>query len=332
MASRIIGFTSLGIAGCREFVTVLRRQIFDPIGRALLRIPLVLLLVRTGREMGRDDATHMAAGVAYYAILSLFPLTVGLLFIFSLMLGAGSFEDDLVDFFETYLPGTSDLLAHNINAVQGVSGLLGVIGVIGLFWTASAMFGAISRAVNRAWDIHEDRPFYIDKVRNILMSCGVGLLFLTSMAATTSLQVLGRVDLPGVGRMEWLEHGGIYVITRPLPFIFTLSIFLLIYRYVPNTVTRWRHIWPGAIFAAIAFEVGKNLFVYYLENFADYAKVYGSLGSVVAFLAWTYISALILIAGAELSSEYGRMRQGIGQGRPVDPNRRPRRGQARRLD
>ena len=306
------------------------RQIFNPIGRMLLSIPVVLLIFRTVREMGRDDATHMAAGVAYYAILSLFPLTVGLIFVLSLLLNSDSFQDDLVDFFETYLPGSNELLAHNINAVKDVSGFLGVIGVIGLFWTASAMFGAISRAVNRAWDVHEDRPFYIDKVRNLLMAVGVGALFLTSMAFTTSLQILGRVDVPGIGRLEWLEHGGINLLTRPLPFIFTLIIFLMVYKHVPNTETRWRYIWPGAVVAALAFEVGKSLFVYYLENFADYAKVYGSLGSAVAFLAWTYISALILIAGAELSSEYGRMSQGVGQGRLVE--RRPRRGQARRVD
>ena len=306
------------------------RQIFNPIGRMLLSIPVVLLILRTVREMGRDDATHMAAGVAYYAILSLFPLTVGLLFVFSLILGSGSFEDELVDFFQTYFPGSDELLAQNIQAVQGVRGVLGVIGVIGLFWTASAMFGAISRAVNRAWDIHEDRPFYIDKVRNLLMSCGVGMLFLMSVSATAFLQILGRIDLPGLGRLDFLEHGGINLLTRPLPFIFTLCIFLMVYRYVPNTQTYWRYIWPGALVAAIAFEVGKSLFVFYLENFADYAKVYGSLGSVVAFLAWTYISALILIAGAELSSEYGRMSQGVGQGRLVE--RRPRRGQARRVD
>ena len=306
------------------------RQIFNPIGRMLLSIPVVLLILRTVREMGRDDATHMAAGVAYYAILSLFPLTVGLLFVFSLILGSGSFEDELVDFFQTYFPGSDELLAQNIQAVQGVRGVLGVIGVIGLFWTASAMFGAISRAVNRAWDIHEDRPFYIDKVRNLLMSCGVGMLFLMSVSATAFLQILGRIDLPGLGRLDFLEHGGINLLTRPLPFIFTICIFLMVYRYVPNTQTHWRYIWPGALVAAIAFEVGKSLFVFYLENFADYAKVYGSLGSVVAFLAWTYISALILIAGAELSSEYGRMSQGVGQGRLVE--RRPRRGQARRVD
>ena len=309
----------------------LHRRIFDPIRWTLLKLPPVILLLRTVREMGQDDATHMAAGVAYYAILSLFPLTVGLLFVFSLLLGSGSFEDDLVEFFETYLPGSNELLAHNINAVKDVSGLLGVIGVIGLFWTASAMFGAISRAVNRAWDVHEDRPFYLDKARNLLMSMAVGALFLTSMAFTTSLQILGGVDVPGLGRLEFLEHGGINLLTRSLPFIFTLTIFLMIYKYVPNTQTRWRYIWPGAVVAALAFEVGKNLFVFYLENFADYAKIYGSLGSVVAFLAWTYISAFILIAGAELSSEYGRMRQGVGQGRLVQ-RQRPRKGQARRVD
>ena len=306
------------------------RRIVSPIGRMLLEIPAVLLIVRTVREMGRDDATHMAAGVAYYAILSLFPLTIGLLFVLNLVLGSRTIEADLVDFFQTYLPGSNELLGSNIQAVEGVHGFLGVIGIIALFWTASAMFGAISRAVNRAWDVHQDRPFYIDKVRNLAMSCGVGLLFLISMVATASLQILERIDVPGVGRLEFLEHNGINLLTRTLPFIFTLGIFLIVYKFVPNTETRWRHIWLGAVVAAVAFEVGKSIFIYYLEHFADYAKVYGSLGSVVAFLAWTYISALILIAGAELASEYGRMRMGVGQGRLIE--RRPRRDEARRVD
>lgn len=294
------------------------RQVVDRIRRRLVQIPIVLLMVRTAQEMGDDDATHMAAGVAYYAIWSLFPLTVGLLFVLSLVLASQSVEEEIVKFFETYLPGSDELLTQNIQAIQNVRGFLGFFGLIGLFWTASAMFGAISRAVNRAWDVHRNRPFYVDKVRNLLMSLAVGVLFLTSMGFTTGLQILGDVDIPGVGRLAFLEHDGANLLARPLPFIFTLTIFLVLYKYVPYTVTHWRYVWPGALVAGIAFEVGKSMFVYYLDNFADYAKIYGSLGSVVAFLGWTYISALILIAGAELSSEYGRMRQGVGRGQLVE--------------
>ena len=276
--------------------------------------------------MGHDDATHMAAGVAYYAVLSFFPLTIGLMFVFSLVLESDTVETELFEFFQTYLPGTADILGDNVQSVENIRGILGVLGVLGLFWTASALFGAISRAVDRAWDVHEDRPFYIAKLRHIAMSMAVGLLFLLSLGATGSLQVLSNLETGGVGMFE---HDYIKLVTRVLPFVFTLAIFLVIYKYVPNTKTHWRYIWPGALLAAIIFEVCKNLFVFYLDNFANYAKVYGSLGAVIAFLGWTYISSFILILGAEFSSEYERMREGVGQGRLVAGQSRRRTGRRR---
>ena len=289
----------------------------------LLEIPVFVLATRTIRELSDDDATHMAAGVAYYAILSLFPMTVGLIALFSLVLESGGVRTQLLDFFQTYLPGSAGALETNIQAVGKVRGVLGFLSVVGLFWTASTVFGAISRAVNRAWDIHRDPPFYLAKLRHLGMALSVGILFLMSLSTTTAVQLLGEVDLPEVGQLSFLENYSISMLTRPLPFLFTLSIFFLIYKFVPNTPTRWRYIWLGALLAAVAFEVSKSLFVFYLEHLADYEKVYGSLGSVVALLVWTYLSAFIMIVGAEISSEYGRMREQVEQGRLIADRDRP---------
>ena len=192
-----------------------------------------------------------------------------------------------------------------------------MVSFLGLFWSASLLFGAITRVVNRAWDIHQDRPFYIDKLRHILMAFCVAPLFLMSVGTTASLHILATHDVPVIGRVDWLDNNVINIITRPLPFIFTLSIFLLIYKFTPNTKTYWRYIWPGALLGAVLFEVFKSIFVFYLDNFADYERVYGSLASVIILLAWTYFSGLILIAGAEFSSEYERMRLGVERGRVI---------------
>jgi membrane protein len=289
----------------------------------LLEIPVFVLAMRTIRELSDDDATHMAAGVAYYAILSLFPMTLGLIAVLSFVLESGDVKVQLLAFFQTYLPGSTGALEANIQAVGKIRGVLGFLSIVGLFWTASTVFGAISRAVNRAWDLHRDPPFYLAKLRHIGMAFSVGLLFLMSLATTAAVQVLGAVDLPEVGQLGFLESDAISILTRPLPFLFTLSIFLLIYKFVPNTPTRWRYIWPGALLAAIAFEVSKSVFVFYLENFAAYEKVYGSLGSVIALLVWTYLSAFILIVGAEIASEYGRMLEQVEQGRLIADRDRP---------
>ena len=287
------------------------------LGRKLDSIPIVHLFYRTVKEMGADDATHMAAGVAYYAMLSLFPLTVGLISLLGLVLDPAALEGEIIGFFQTYLPGSKELLAANINATGNIRGFLGVVSFLGLFWSASLLFGAITRAVNRAWDIHQDRPFYIDKLRHIVMAFSVAPMFLMSFSTTATLQFIGTHDIPVIGRVEFLDHDVINLLTRPLPFLFSLTIFLMIYKFTPNTQTYWRYIWPGALLAAVMFEVSKSIFIFYLDNFADYERVYGSLASVIILLGWTYISSLILITGAEFSSEYERMRLGVERGRVI---------------
>ena len=293
------------------------RQTAQPIADRLLAIPAIALIVRTAQEVSDDDATHMAAGVAYYAILSLFPLMLGLIALLGMFIESESVRAQLFDFFHTHLPASTDELEDNVEAIADLRGPLGILGILGLFWTASAIFGGITRAVNRAWDVHKDRPFYVSKLRSMAMAMGVSLLFLTSVSLTNAIEALGNIDLPGVGRPIFLENNVINVVIRALPFAFSLCIFMLIYKYLPNTAVRWKYVWPGAILAAVAFEISKNLFVFYLHNFADYEKVYGSLGSVIALLVWIYVSAFILIVGAEFSSEYGRMREGIERGKNV---------------
>ncbi len=293
------------------------------VARRLDEIPLFHLAYRTAREMSDDDATHMAAGLAYYAVLSLFPLSIGLISLLGMILESETAKTEIVGFLESYLPGSGDLLAANAANSWQVRGLLGIISFLGLFWSASLLFGAISRSVNRAWDIHRDRPFYIDKVRHIAMAFSVAPLFLMSIGTTTVLHTVGTVQIPLVGEVDLLNDYGINVLTRLVPLVFTVTIFLLIYKLTPNTRTYWRYIFPGALVAGILFEVAKSTFALYLDNFANYEKVYGSLASVVIMLAWTYFSGLILIAGAEFASEYERVERGVERGQVITDHHLP---------
>ena len=271
---------------------------------------------RTWRELGDDFAVDLAASIAYYALLSLFPLAIGLVSLFSLILEADVVETEVFAFFHSYLPGSEGIFAANVEAVENIRGLLGIISAVGLLWSSSLLFGAISRAVNRAWDIPYDRPFYIEKPRHFVMVFSVTPLLVLSVVSTTGLQVLGNEEWPVVGRLSFLEHNGINTLARPLPFVFSLAIFLLIYKYAPYARTYWRYIWPGALAAALLFDLGKSLFVWYLENYAAYERIYGALASVIVLLAWTYMSGLIVVIGAEVSSEYQRMRLGQLRGQP----------------
>ncbi|MCH8225653.1 MAG: YihY/virulence factor BrkB family protein [Chloroflexi bacterium] len=275
-----------------------------------VRNRFITLALRVIREMKDDDATHLAAGVAYYAMFSLFPLLLGFLAISGLVLNSEGLEQKFMDFVTDNLPGSEQIVKENVGQVVRFRGLLGIGAFIGLLWSASAVFGAINRAVNRAWDIRQDRPFYIAKPRQLAMALGVGILFLLSTSATSAIQVFTDPsrDLGVPGQDFLLGIGLGHLALRMVPWAMTLLIFLMVYRFLPDCKTYWRFIWPGAVVASVLFEVAKSLFVWYLNNIATYDQVYGSLTSVMALLFWIYISALILILGAEISSEYGRMR------------------------
>ena len=193
-------------------------------------------------------------------------------------------------------------------------GAIGVFSVIGLLWSASAVFGAIARAVNRAWDVHKDWPIYVGKPRQLLMAAAVAVLFAISVGAAALLRMAGLASETEVAGSGLASETLGRLFLQAVSFVMTLAIFLVVYKFLPNTKTYWRFIWPGAILGALLFEVSKNLFLIYVNGFSNFENVYGSLAPVIALLLWVYVSSFILILGAELSSEYGRLKSGVDRG------------------
>ena len=194
------------------------------------------------------------------------------------------------------------MLEQNIEGVIQLRGALGFLSLFGLFWSGSAMFGAINRAINRASNIRQERSFLIRKLRDVFMALIVGILILLSLGMTTVFTMLSDTSLPVTGIV--IDFAAII-----LAFLLNGAIFLLLYKLIPNIKTYWRYVWPGAVLAAVFFEVAKIVFLIYLSRFAHYELVYGSVGSVIILLLWIYISALILIIGAEFNYQYGLMRK-----------------------
>lgn len=290
------------------------RRVLHVARERIYRVFVIRLIVRTFQEMSADDATHMAAGVAYYVLFSLFPLILGLIAILSFFLEDTSAQIQLTNWIISFLPGSEQLIGSNIEAVIGFRGALGLFAIIGLFWSGSAVFGAITKAVNRAWDVHKDRPLYLSKFRQLIMAVLTGLLFGLSMGTAgfvRTAEQMATVDSPII---QSLVNTGSLVLLQGSSFLLVLAVFLLIYRFLPNTKTYWRYIWVGAIVAAVLFEAAKNLFIFYLNTFASFENIYGSLAPVIALLLWSYVSSLILILGAELSSEYERLHHGVERG------------------
>jgi membrane protein len=273
----------------------------------LERYPAYRLLRRTFKEFAEDESLDRAGAVAYYAILSIFPLLLGLISLLGFVLPSETVRQTISDALAQVLPGSADLVQQNLDSIIRLRGVSGAFSLLALIWSGSSLFAAIGRAVNHAWDLTEKRRFYIRKLRDIGMVAVTGLLFLLSMAASTAISFIGGLN-------GTFLYWSLAVGSRVVAFVLALLVFLLIYRYVPNTRTTWRTTWPGALIAAVFFEAGRFLFVLYLTRYANYAMVYGSLASVIVLRFWVYISAVIMLLGVEFNSEYARMRRGIGRG------------------
>ena len=279
----------------------------------LLRIPAVQLIYRTAEELGNIDATHKAAGVAYFAILSIFPLLLGLTAVFGFFLPSVNLQNELLNFVGNNLPGATDILKQNIVSTVQLRSAMGVLSIVIFFWSGSTMFSAVSLVINRAWDIRRYRPFFIRKASELGMAFGTGILFLLSLGVSAITSILRGVFDLSAAKLIIVDGG-----SRLVAFLLMLAVFLLLYKLVPNTKTHWRYIWPVALLAAILFEIARTLFIFYLENFANYQLIYGSIASIIVLLVWIYYSAFIMILGAEFTYQYGRMRYSVTAGNSTD--------------
>jgi len=266
---------------------------------------------RAVRNFGRNDGSLMAAGMAYYTVFSLFPLALGAIFVGSFFVSSEQAQIRLFEFLDDQFPGVGDseILRENIQGLVQARIGLGLVSIVGLFWAGRAVFGALHRTLNRAWRVAEPRHFLIQQVRQILMALGVGLAFLASVFIST----FGQVVAEGPGFLgvkvdflvwAWATLFGL------VPLFLSTGVFMLLYRFVPNARVRWRQVVPGALLAGVLFEVSKFVFVLYLDNFASFDRIYGSISAMVVLLLWAYVASIILVIGAEVASEYGRSQEG----------------------
>ena len=274
---------------------------------------LIKLAVRTVKELIEDDATHMAAAISYYTLLSMFPLIVGLISVLSFFCHDEAVQGLIITWASGFLPESEEFIRDSVEQIVKTRGAIGVFALIGLFWTGSAIFGGITRSINRAWDVHADRPIYLSKARQLVMAFMTGLLFLASMTINAFVGFTQELELPLPGVLvSNISVAMLYAGSFALIFI----VFLMLYKYVPNAKTYWNEVWVGALVAAALFEITEYVFIVYLSRFAGFDNVYGVfLAPVIVILLWSYVVGLILILGAEISSEYGRLKRGLERGR-----------------
>ncbi|MEZ4521801.1 MAG: YihY/virulence factor BrkB family protein [Thermomicrobiales bacterium] len=147
----------------------------------------------------------------------------------------------------------------------------------------------------------------------MIMVLIVGLLVAVSIAATTVRPFVQ--DQISTAAADWYVIGdilqfGMWLLTFLIPIVVSFMIFAALYRFIPAVKTSFDEIWPGALFAAVAFEIAKVGFSFYLRNFGNYNAIYGSLGAVIVFMLFIFVAANVLLMGAEVASEWPRVRAG----------------------
>ena len=258
------------------------------------------LIFRTFQNFSRDDGSHLAAGVAYYAIFSLFPLLLATFAVAGFFAGE-EIHDRLFEIIDELVPGSagSALIRENIEALVNARGALGLFAFIGLLWSARAVFGAVHRVLNRAWKVTEPPHFLIHQLGQIAAAVSAALLFIGS----SGLGTVGRAIAAEAEVLPQLPWGLLIAI---LIFGVSTVLFVFVYRFVPDASVRWREAIVAGLLAGIAFEGAKIGFSYYLANLSSLDLVYGSVTTIVALMLFLYVVALILVWCAELTSELSR--------------------------
>ncbi|HUG14832.1 MAG TPA: YihY/virulence factor BrkB family protein [Thermomicrobiales bacterium] len=282
----------------------------QPLIAGVRRVYAVDVLLRAWADFARGDGTIYAAAITYYVLLSLFPFLIFVVSVFGLIARDAAIQERVVNEIVDQLPPGVNLDAQIEGVVSGVAGtnpgLLGLLGLITVVWTASAVFGALRRALNRAFNVPAARSFVHGRIRDIASIIAVALLILLSMALTAVLRITHAVASDWFG--DWLVNLGWWAVSLLAPLIVSFGVFMLIYRWVPNHALVARDLWIGALIGAVGFELGKNLFSLYLENFARYDEVYGTLGGAMAFLFFVFVMSNLVILAADINSEIARDR------------------------
>jgi membrane protein len=280
------------------------------------------VLKRTGKEFMDDGLTDWAAALTYYGILSLFPALIALVSLVGLV--GQSATEPLIENLATFAPSAArDIVVNAIAGLaesQSAAGLLFVVGLAGAIWAASGYVGAFMRASNSIYDVGEGRPVW----KTIPLRLAITIAMVALLAVSAIMVVVTGPLAESVGDLIGLGNPAVTawdIAKWPVLVILVSLIFAILYWASPNVrQPGFRWITPGGVLAVVAWMIASGLFALYVASFGSYNKTYGSLGAVITFLIWLWISNLAVLFGAEFNAELQRGRE-IEGGR--DPKEEP---------
>jgi membrane protein len=275
---------------------------------------------QTASDWLDDDASRLAASLAFYTLLSLAPLVIIAVAIAGFVLGPEAARGQIAGALSGAVgrEAAEGIQAVVASAHSSSSGTIGtIIGAVTLFVGASGVFGELQFALNSIWEVRSKAGRGVwgevkDRFFSFTMVLGVAFLLLVSLVLSAVLSAAGHffaACLPG-GELFWqgLNFG--------LSLALVTGLFALIFKYVPDVEIEWGDVWVGAGMTALLFTIGKSLLGIYLGK-ASVGSSYGAAGSLVVLVVWVYYSAQILFLGAEFTQVHARHR-----GRNIRPSKR----------
>ena len=269
------------------------------------------VLKRTVREFREDNLTDWAAALTYYAILSIFPALLVMVSILGLI--GESATQPLLDNLTEVAPGPAQEIVtdaiQNLNESQGAAGILLIIGIATALWSASSYVGAFMRASNAIYEVEEGRPFW--KLRPVQIAITLVMMILVSIGAVAV--VLTGPLAEQVGNVIGLGDAAVTawdIAKWPVLVLLVSFMFSVLYWAAPNVKQPgFRWLTPGGVLAVVLWILASAAFAFYVASFSSYNKTYGSLGGVIVFLIWLWISNVAALLGAELDAELERGRE-----------------------
>ncbi|MDQ8729399.1 YihY/virulence factor BrkB family protein [Bradyrhizobium sp. LHD-71] len=262
------------------------------------------ILLGTYRSMSEDRVLAVAAGVTFYGLLAVFPAVGAVVSLYGLFTDAATIEGNLARLSSVLPTGALQIIGDEVRRVAAASGrALSASFLLGLaiaIWGANAGVKAVFDAMNVAYGANEERGFFKLNFTSLTFTAAAIVFAVLALAAVVVVPVsfhylgldvaLGAILLYGRWPLIWL--------------VVALGLALL-YRFGPTDSLhpKWRWISWGSASASVVWLAASVLFSWYAANFGNYNRTYGSLGAAIGFMTWMWISAAVIIMGAELNAE-----------------------------
>jgi membrane protein len=264
------------------------------------------ILKRVKAEVKEDNVTLLAAGVAFYAMLAIFPAIIAVVTIYGMVADPNQVESQVSEFAKGLPAGADQLLTEQlenvVNAGQQALSIGLAVSLLAVLWSASAGVQGLVKALNLVYDEHETRGFV--KLRGLSLLLTLGAIVVTVVAVAMIAVFPAAVDDLGLGAAGELAASIARWVVLALLVLVAVAV---LYRFGPDRANpRWRWVSWGAVVALVVWLLGSVGFSWYVDNFGKYNQTYGALASVIILLLWLFLSAFAVLLGAELDAETER--------------------------